>query len=65
LGVWWDLGECGGCGCAAFSAFPPSILKRKKKATTTTATGSRDMTIVKKPAGILKAISRETLIDTH
>jgi hypothetical protein len=41
------LGDGGVGGCATFSAFPPNILKRKKKATTTTATGSRDMTIVK------------------
>jgi len=53
------LGDCSGCGGAAFSGFPPSILKRKIKATTTTATGSRDMTIVKKLAEILEAISNE------
>jgi len=61
------LGDGGVGGCAAFSAFPPSILKRKKKATTTTATGSRDMTIVKvkKTAGILEALSPVSVIDTH
>jgi hypothetical protein len=50
------LGDGGVGGCAAFSAFPPNILKRKKKAATTTATGSKDMTICEETAGILEAL---------
>jgi hypothetical protein len=49
LSLRWGVWEVwGSCGCATFSVFPPSILKRKKQTTTTAATGSRDMMVIVK-----------------